>query len=95
MKWIFSLLFLAVIIAILDLWYLEDPGKVTIIWLNYEVEFSLITFFIFYITLSYVLFKIFRALHFTQSTFSDYISFFLKPNKKKERNIIPNHFDKK
>lgn len=40
MKWLFVIFSLAIGIAFMSLWLLQDPGHVTVTWLNYEIQVS-------------------------------------------------------
>lgn len=46
MKWVLLFLFFSVVAASLGLCYLLPPGNITITWLNYEIQFSILFGFI-------------------------------------------------
>lgn len=85
MKWILFLLFFSVIVAAFGLWYLQDPGSITITWLGYEIQFSVIFGFIVLIILSFVGFIFIRLFYRLHSFIFYYLSFFQRSNNKERK----------
>lgn len=86
MKWIMLSLLLFILIASFGLWYLQDPGNITITWLGYEVQFSIVTGFILFL-LMYCLLSLFLCLISHMHGFvSHVLSYFRRPKDTKEKN---------
>ena len=47
MKWLLIIFSLAIGIALMSLWVLQDPGHIIVTWLNYEIRFSVAVGFLF------------------------------------------------
>ncbi len=56
MKWLFVIFSLAMGIALMSLWLLQDPGHITVTWLNYEIQVSVAIGFLFFLFFFYVFF---------------------------------------
>jgi HemY protein len=61
MKWILVIFSLAIGIALMSLWLLQDPGNITVTWLNYEIQVSVAIGFLFFLFFFYVLFLCVRV----------------------------------
>jgi uncharacterized membrane-anchored protein len=55
MKWLLILLSSAISVALISLWILQDPGNVIVTWLHYEIRFSVVTGFFFFLFLFCIL----------------------------------------
>jgi uncharacterized protein HemY len=84
MKWIIYLLLFSIFFALLGLWYLQDPGNITITWLGYEIQFSVLASFVFLIILCFMTFIFLRLYYRFRSMCCYSLSFFLKQKDKKE-----------
>ena len=84
MKHIFFFLSVSVVAASLGIWYLRDPGSVTITWLDYEIQFSVISAFVFFTLLLIIIFIILRLFHRLHSFVSHCLSFFHRSRVKEE-----------
>lgn len=88
MKWILYFLVISVILAALGLWYLQDPGSITITWLGYEVQFSVIFGFIFFGLFYLFIFCLWRLLYYVYGVLFYGLSFFVRPNHKPDESDI-------
>jgi len=90
MKWLLSLL-IVVIAASLGLWVLQDPGKIIITWLGYEVQLSVFSGFILFLILIFLGFIFFRLFYFLKSTACSCVLFFRSSKDKKEDHELPSN----
>lgn len=82
MRWILFLFFFSIILACLGLWYLQDPGKITVTWLHYEIQCSIVTGFI---LLFFFTFLFLRIVYYVRAIFSYGRSLFQRSKHGKEK----------
>lgn len=89
MKWILFSLFLFISAGFLGLWYLQDPGNITITWLGYEIQFSIVSLFVFFIILFLLIITVFIFFYMLKSVCRYFFSL-CKRKQPKEKVNEPN-----
>lgn len=88
-KPVMLIIFFFIILAILGLIYIFDPGNVTITWLNYEIQFSVIFGFFFLIVILFLLYMFSRIIYALRSFVVHCISYFQRSKEKDEHSQSP------
>lgn len=84
MKWILFFLLLFASMLAFELWYLKDTGNITITWLGYEIQFSVVFGFILIFVLMFVMYCLFYLIRGIRSIVFYGLSFFQKQTRKTE-----------
>ena len=84
MKWILFFLFFFAVTAFFGFLYLFAPGNVTITWLNYEIQFSVVGAFISFVFLLLIIFLLSKMIYYFFSFIVHCFSFSQKSKDKVE-----------
>lgn len=87
-KWILYAIFFVLAGAFLGLFYLQYPGRIIIIWLGYEIEFSILTGIVLLFMLIFATLIFIRILYFIRSILCSFLSFFQKSKAQKEKSEV-------